>query len=428
MPEDASPDGRNGPAREISALRGPVRNLPPRALRALLSRVSNRDLAVLVCTPALDRGLLERLGQGLAPAMFDMLRRDCEGWTGAEPAHLAEAVQALRSALEVARGVEELPAVRRSLRARLADWWSALRRPRTGAEAATEFRPFSLFSATPAGCAAFWIPWCGAVRRLGRAGVDWPRLAGLCDPCTAGVLRTAGQWRGPADARRAVAEARDAVLPLWAAHIRLAGLLGEALLREDDPRVLAEALARDLPDPDAGRLTAEARRRLAAYDERHPLPQGQADALKDLLGLDEEAAGLFGRGESKAPFALAPGAPPAVQAVEVLAIRLACRREGFLFIEEAAKTSGDSALADVAEVVAGVDGGGPERLARVLAARQEAAEAAFGLLADASEALVLAAPKQLFRTLEALAGPLDPGLLRAAPPGWSAYAGGPERS
>ncbi|WP_027177079.1 hypothetical protein [Desulfovibrio aminophilus] len=256
---------------EILALRGPVRGLSLPALRALLGRVSNRDLAILVRTPPFDRDLLTFLGRGLAPAAFDMLRRDCDRWTGCAPGHLDEAVRALTEAL------------------------------------------------------------------------------------------------------------------------------------------------------DADGLLAQARDRLAAYDEFHPLPQGVIDFMKELGA--EEGDDLLRGGESKAPFALSPDAPPPEQAVEILAIRLACRRAGFLFIEEPARTSGGSALAEVADVVNAVEGGDPDRLARALADAQRRGEAAFGLLETVLAAVLFSTPEKLFQTLNAAAAePLDPGLLHAPPPGRSACA------
>jgi hypothetical protein len=147
---------------------------------------------------------------------------------------------------------------------------------------------------------------------------------------------------------------------------------------------------------------AQARQRLAAYDERLPGPPDATGFFKE-LGL-EDAESLF-RGPSKAPFALSPCAPLPEQAAEVLAIRLACRREGFLFIEEAAQTSGDSALAPAAEVVLAVDGNDQEHLALALDACRTRAEAAFGLLETVLEALAFSSPRRFARTLKALAGP-----------------------
>lgn len=412
---------------EILARRGPVRGLSLPALRALLGRVSNRDLAILVRTPPFDRDLLTFLGRGLAPAVFDMLRRDCDRWTGCKPGHLGEAVRALTEALDAVRGLEEPPAPRRPLLARLAGWFRGRGRAASGdseepdARPEPEFRPFRLFSATPETFAAFWIPWHVAIRRAGPDRRDWDRLARLCDVRTAGVLRRAGGFRAPEDVARAVAEARAAALPPWTEHVRMAALLGEALLREDDPRILAEALAARLPGRDADGLLAQARERLAAYDEFHPLSQGVIDFMKELGA--EEGDDLLRGGESKAPFALSPDAPPPEQAVEILAIRLACRRAGFLFIEEPAKTSGGSALAEVADVVNAVEGGGPDRLARALADAQRRGEAAFGLLETVLAAVLFSTPEKLFQTLNAAAAePLDPGLLHAPPPGRSACA------
>ncbi|MDO9632954.1 MAG: hypothetical protein Q7I92_13735, partial [Humidesulfovibrio sp.] len=81
---------------------------------------------------------------------------------------------------------------------------------------------FSLFSAGPREFAEFWLPWQRAIHQhIGLSKMDWGRLAGLCDPCTAGILDQAQQWGKPEDIHKAVAAARAKTLPLWKDHIRL---------------------------------------------------------------------------------------------------------------------------------------------------------------------------------------------------------------
>lgn len=240
---------------------------------------------------------------------------------------------------------------------------------------------FSLFSAGPREFAEFWIPWQRSIHQhIGLSKMDWGRLAGLCDPCTAGILSQAQQWGKPEDIHRAVAVARAETLPQWKWHIRLAAMLGEAILREHDGQTFALALERfSGGSADARDLSAQAQARLAAYDDRLPISQAAAEFWKEMGG--ESGEQLFrNAGESKAPFVLSPFMPKADQLVLALAIHLACRREGFLFIEEAAKTSGDSALGFVAEVITAVDGSDLEHLAQAYQEKLRQVEAGFELL------------------------------------------------
>ena len=333
--------------------------------------------------------------------------------------------------------IREPLTLRHPLLGKLAGWfWAKRSRCKSSGPGATESQDaptkpiaqsFNLFSAGPREFAEFWLPWQRAIHKhIGLPKTDWGRLGGLCDPCTAGILNQAKQWGKPEDIRQTVAAARAETLPQWKGHIRLAAMLGDASIKEDDAQAFAVALAKGFGlDQDAGLLLASARDRLAAYDERHAPSQDDAEFLEG-LGLGPESSLFRNSGASKAPFVLSPFMPLADQVVTALAIHLACRREGFLFLEEAAKTSGDSAVGFVAGVITSVSGHDTEHLAQAYTEKLRQVEAGFELLAKVLASVVFSTSgHELLQFLSAAAGgPLNRALLEAAAPGWEAYAGG----
>ncbi len=286
---------------------------------------------------------------------------------------------------------------------------------------------FSLFSAGPREFAEFWLPWQRAIHKhIGLSKMDWGRLARLCDPCTAGILNQAKQWGKAEDIHRAVEAARAETLPQWKDHIRLAAMIGDASIKEDNAQAFAATLVKGFGlDQDAEQLFASARARLDAYDERQAPSEDHVEFLEG-LGIGPESSLFMNSGESTAPFVLSPFMPMADQIVTALAIHLACRREGFLFLEEAAKTSGDSAIAFVADVITSVSSHDAEHLAQAYTEKLRQVEAGFKLLEEVLALVVFSkSGGELLGFLSGVAGEqLNRELLDAPASGWEAYADG----
>jgi len=286
---------------------------------------------------------------------------------------------------------------------------------------------FSLFSAGPRELAEFWLPWqCAIHKHIGLSKMDWGRLAGLCDPCTAGILNQVKQWGKPEDIHQAVAAARAETLPLWKDHIRLAAMIGEASIKEDNAQAFADTLVKGFGLAlDAEQLLASARARLESYDEQYAPSQDHVEFLES-LGVGPESSLFKNSGKSKAPFVLSPFMPMADQLVTALAIHLACRREGFLFIEEAAKTSGDSAIAFVADVITSVSDHDAEHLGQAYTEKLRQVEAGFELLGKVLTLVVFSkSGRELLQFLSGAAGErLNRELLDVPASGWEGYAGG----
>jgi len=287
---------------------------------------------------------------------------------------------------------------------------------------------FSLFSAGPREFAEFWLPWqCAIHKHIGLSKMDWGRLAGLCDPCTAGILNQAQQWGKPEDIHKAIDAARAETLPLWKAHIRLAAMIGDASIKEDNAQAFADILVKSFGlAQDAEQLLASARARLEAYDERHAPSQENIEFMKS-LGIGPESSLFTSDGKSKAPFVLSAFMPMAEQIVTGMAIYLACRKQGSFFLEEVAKTSGDSAIVFVADVITSVSEH-DEHLPQAYTEKLQQVETGFELLEQVLALVVFSkSGRELLQFLSGAAGEqLSRELLDVPASGWEGYAGGAE--
>lgn len=253
---------------------------------------------------------------------------------------------------------------------------------------------FSLFSALRQDFAEFWIPLHREICEGTKfEQMDWMQVANRCAPCTARLLKNASGWRTPEDIQRDVSMARSETLPQWKEHIRLAAMLGDAILLGTDAQSFAATLAK-LSRGEVGvdGLMEHAQVRLAAYDEKLPISDDTTSFWKE-LGVESVGSLFKDSGKSKAPFVLSPCAPVADQLVTALAVRMACHREGFLFVEEVARTSGDSAITFVAEVITATSGSDREHLAQAYALKLRQVEENFELLENVL--CLLMEPKKL---------------------------------